>query len=66
MTNEQTINDFLETEEFYDVMIAYRTMPRLEQKYVVEAFEQVKEFIRKHLPKEKEENKEIELEPMYE
>lgn len=41
-------NDILEDQEFYELMQAYRHIPISEQKETVEAFEAVKNFIRKH------------------
>ena len=41
-----TADDILEEEEFYDLMQAYRHAPFMPQEYVIEAFENVKAWIR--------------------
>lgn len=38
--------DILDEKDFYEVMYRYRTSPISEQKFTIEAFEEVKEFIR--------------------
>ena len=48
-------NDWLENQEFYDLMQAYRIMPITEQELVVRAFEKVKQLIRFELDKQKKE-----------
>jgi len=40
--------DILETQEFYDLMQAYRMMPITRQELVIKAYENVKKFIRKN------------------
>ena len=40
------IKDKLETQEFYDLMQTYRTMPITRQDLVIKAFEAVKSYIR--------------------
>ena len=42
--------DFLEEQQFSDIMNNYRTAPFTDQMTVIKTFENVKEFIRQHLP----------------
>lgn len=44
-----TLSDWLDTEEFDAVMVAYRTMPPFMQDKVLERFEAVKAAIRAHI-----------------
>jgi len=41
--------DILDEEEFYDLMQTYRHAERASQGWVVEAYEDVKKFIRDHV-----------------
>ena len=42
------MKDKLESQEFYELMQAYRHVPLADQKSVVSAFENIKKFIRKN------------------
>lgn len=43
------VNDALDSQEFYELMHAYRHAPLIDQRYVIKCFEDVKEFIRKEM-----------------
>lgn len=40
--------DFLDSQDFYELMQRYRHSPAVPQESVVQAFEAVKEYVRKH------------------
>jgi hypothetical protein len=42
----KTPDDYLETQEFYDLMQNYRIAPMTDQERVIMRFEKVKQFIR--------------------
>ncbi len=48
--------DFLDDEEFYDLMQAYRHTPIIRQQEAVQRYEYVKEFIRIKIKEEKDMN----------
>ena len=52
MNKEETINNILNGEEFYNLMQAYRHSPVAYQRDVTRSFEKVKSFLRKSILKE--------------
>ena len=51
-SNQTGLAEWLEDQDFYEYMQAYRTAPLIDQKRVVDAFEAVKSAILRHVPVE--------------